>query len=41
MKALRKNKNLTQEALGNMIGVSKRTIINYEKGTARNVADGG
>lgn len=34
IKALRKNKNLTQEALGNMIGVSKRTIINYEKGTS-------
>ena len=34
IKELRKNKHLTQEALGNMIGVSKRTIINYEKGTS-------
>ena len=34
IKALRKSKNLTQEALGQMIGVSKRTIINYEKGTS-------
>lgn len=32
---LRKNRrrlNLTQEELGKLIGVSKRTIINYEKG---------
>lgn len=32
IKELRKKNNLTQEALGNLIGVSKRTIINYEKG---------
>jgi transcriptional regulator with XRE-family HTH domain len=34
IKGLRKEKGLTQEALGKLIGVSKRTIINYEQGTS-------
>ncbi len=34
IKELRKNNNLTQDALGKLIGVSKRTIINYEQGTS-------
>ena len=33
IRELRKEKGITQEILGKMIGVSKRTIINYEQGT--------
>ncbi len=32
LKLLRKNKGLTQEQLGNIIGLSKGTISNYERG---------
>lgn len=32
VKRLRTEKGLTQEALGKLMGISKRTIINYENG---------
>ncbi len=33
LKELRKNKNITQEELGNILGVTKASICCYEKGT--------
>ncbi len=33
LKELRKNKNITQEELGNIIGVTKASICCYERGT--------
>ena len=32
IKALRSNRNMTQQDLADMLGVSKVTISNYEKG---------
>lgn len=32
LKSLRENENMSQEKLADMLGVDRRTIINYEKG---------
>lgn len=37
IKALRKARGMTQEELGNVIGVQKAAIQKYEKGTVRNI----
>ena len=33
IKTIRIKMNLTQEEFGNLLGVTRRTLINYEKGT--------
>lgn len=37
LKELRKEKGLTLEQVGNIIGVSKSTILKYEKGETQNM----
>lgn len=37
IKSLRKDKGLTQEELGKVIGVKKQTIMKYEKGIVENI----
>lgn len=37
IKALRREKNLTQEALGEILGIQKAAVQKYEKGTVENI----
>lgn len=37
IKALRHDKNLTQEALGEILGIQKAAVQKYEKGTVKNI----
>ena len=37
IKALRKELNLTQEDIGNALGIQKAAVQKYEKGTVKNI----